>query len=241
MEHVVQEFFKQESLLSVSCGQDGLLGFFASNFPTIVGMTRAIQKQQDATYENQQDALIELEDLRDKLSGLDALLSQHGCLSDADRADYSDTTMKINHYEELAQKQDPIFYNGKPLKMCPEMEFIIKVNVEFPGLLQAICEFDRLLRIPIAGFAKRGLGWALTPLKMVIGAVIGRSNLGVAGNLIWMLVDTYPDLIRKRMEAVVPEDAPDDYDENDMNGYGVKEIKEEIIIKHNQQRRKDKN
>ena len=125
------------------------------------------------------------------------------------------------------------------MKMCPEIEFISKVDREFPGLLEAICEFDRLLRIPIAGIMKKGLGWMLTPLKLVVGAIVERSSLGVAGNLIYMLVDQYPDLIRQRMEAEEPEDAPTNYDEMDINGYGIKEVKHETIEKYKHYQKRD--
>ena len=41
-DNVVQTFFADESLLSVSIGQDGLLGYFASNYSTIIAMYEAI-------------------------------------------------------------------------------------------------------------------------------------------------------------------------------------------------------
>jgi len=238
-ESAVQEFFKNESLLNITMGQDGLLGFFASNYPTIVGMTRAIQHQEMETWEKQGEAQTELDDLRDELEHLDSLLSQHGYLEDDDQARYEVVIKSIDFYEKEVQKQDRIFYGGKQLKMCPEVEFISKVNNEFPGLLEAICEFDRLLRIPIAKVMGKGLGWALTPLKLVVGTIVQRTNLGVAGNLIYMLVDKYPDLIRQRMEAQEPEDAPDDCDEMELKGYSVKEEKHEVIKKYKHYPKKD--
>lgn len=239
MEYAVQEFFKNESLLNVSLGSDGMLGFFASNYPKIVGMTRAIQNQQMLAFERQEEAREELSDLRDALSALDSLLTQHGSLSDDDEAEYKELQMKIEFFESEQVREDPIFFNGQPLKMCAEIEFITKVSNEFPGLLEAICEFDRLLRIPIAKLMKRGLGWSLTPLRLVVGTIVKNGNLGVAGNLIYMLVDKYPELIRQRMEAADPEEAPDDYDNMEVSGYGIKEIKRETIIKRKNYQKED--
>ena len=97
----------------------------------------------------------------------------------------------------------------------------------------ALCEFDRLLRVPIANLVAKGFGWVTVPLRWVVGAILQRTNLGVAGNLIYMLVDQYPDIIRARMQAEMPKGRPAGYPEHEIDGFGIKEKKHETVIKYN--------
>lgn len=231
-DYVVAEFFKTESLLDVSLGQDGLLGFFASNYPTIIAMSRSINDQEEKTLERKRDSYEELNDLRDSLSHLDSILSSIGRLSDSDQAKYNQLKLEIQFHEDELEREDPIFFRNKPLRMCAEYEFIDKCERNFPGLMFAMTEFDRLLRIPIAGLVSRGLGWVTSPLRIIVGTIVQHSNLGIAGNLIYMLVDQYPQLIEARMQAEKVTGRPADYPEHEVEGYGIKEIKNETVIKY---------
>ena len=238
-DHVVAEFFKNESLLEVSLGSDGMLGFFADNYPTIIAMSRSIYDQQEMTRERKHQSIFELTGLREDLSELDSALSSHGFLSDPDQAIYNKLKLDIEFHEEELDREDDIFFRGEVLRMCPEYEFISKVDLNFPGLMFAMTEFDRLLRIPISGLVSRGLGWLTSPLRLVIGTIIQHSNLGIAGQLIYMLVDQYPQLIESRMQAEKPTGRPANYPQHEIDGYGVKEIKYENVTKWKQSRKDD--
>ena len=232
-DYVVQRFFAKESLLQVSLGQDGLMGYFTSNYPTIVAMARSIQDQEIETLERKKESYLELQDLRDELEFLDYKLTKQSKLNTADKKRHADLEDEIDFHEKELEREDPIFFRGESLRMCGEYEFITKMNCQLPGLMDALVEFDRLLRLPIAKIAKKGIGWATLPLKTIVGAIISRSDLGVAGNLIYMLVDQYPELIRERMVAEEPSGKPADYDP-ELDGYNVKEFKKEkkLIWKH---------
>ena len=237
-EYIVQQFFKQESLLDVSLGTDGLLGYFASNYPTIIAMARSISDQENQTIERKQESYEELQDLRKDLAYLDGLINSFGSLSDSDETRYNEINQLIEFHEAELEREDPIFFRNEPLRMCPEYEFISKMEYSFPGIMAAMVEFDRLLRIPISNLTKRGLGWAMLPLKLVVGAILRRADLGLAGNLIYMLVDQYPDLIRQRMRAEEPSGRPADYPEHEVEGYKVKEIKNEVSVKYGSKKKK---
>jgi hypothetical protein len=230
-DHVVAEFFKKESLLEVSLGSDGMLGFFAENYPTIIAMSRSIYDQEELTRERKHHSVLELREKREELSDLDSDLSSHGFLSDPDQASYSQLKLEIEFHEKELEREDDIFFRGDALRMCPEYEFISKVDLNFPGLMFAMTEFDRLLRIPISGLVSRGLGWLTAPLRFVVGTIVQHSNLGIAGQLIYMLVDQYPQLIESRMQAEKPTGRPPDYPQHEVDGYGIKEIKYESVTK----------
>ena len=231
-DYVVQRFFKSESLLSVSLGPDGMLGFFADNYPTIIAMSRAIIDQEEKTIERKQDALEEIGECREELAHLDRLLSSQGFLEDDDQARYAELTMIIKELEDQLDIEDPIFFRGEPLRMCAEYEFLSKVESHFPGMMGAMCEFDRLLRIPISSLVEKGLGWATLPLKIVVGAILERTNLGVAGNLIYMLVNRYPEIVKERMQAEMPSGRPAKYPQHEIDGFTIKEKKKEESIKY---------
>ena len=232
-DYAVAEFFKTESLLEVNLGQDGLLGFFAGNFPTIIAISRSIYDQEQITLERKRESYEDLKDLRDKLNDLDNIITSFGSLSDSDQAKYNELKLDIEHHENELEREDPIFFREEPLRMCAEYEFILKVESNFPGLMFAMTEFDRLLRMPIAGLISRGLGWMTTPLRIIVGMIVQNSNLGIAGNLIYMLVDQYPQLIEARMQAEKPTGRPNGYPDHEVDGYSIKEIKHETRTKHN--------
>lgn len=238
-DYAVQKFFQKESLLSTTLGQDGLLGFFADNYPTIIAMARAIHDQEAKTIDRKQDSLQELGDLREDLAHLDQIISNFGGLEDSDQARYNEIQMSIEFHEGELEREDPIFFRGEPLRMCPEYEFLEKMEANFPGMSFALTEFDRLLRVPIARVVAKGFGWATLPLKVVVGAILERTNLGIAGHLIYMLVDTYPEIISSRMHAEMPTGRPSDYPEHEIDGYGIKEKKNEVIIKYKNRKRDD--
>jgi hypothetical protein len=240
-DYVVQRFFQDESLLSISLGQDGMLGFFADNYPTLIAMSRAIIDQEELTVGRKQDSLMEIRDLREELTHLDTLLSTQGFLDDDDQSRYAEIKEEIKFHEEELETEDPIFFRGEPLRMCAEYEFLSKMETNFPGIMGALCEFDRLLRIPISGFVKKGLGWATLPLKVVVGAILERSNLGVAGQLIYMLVNNYPDIIKQRMQAEMPTGRPANYPEHEIEGFSIKEKKTENVIKFKPRHKNDDN
>lgn len=238
-DYAVQQFFRKESLLSISLGQDGLLGFFADNYPTVIAMARAIQDQEEKTIDRKRQSYSELEDLRDDLSYYDRILSVTGQLSDSDKERYSEIQMSIEFHEDEIEREDPIFFRGEPLRMCAEYEFLQKLDLNFPGMSIALCEFDRLLRVPFAGWVAKGLGWASTPVRIVVGTILQHTNLGVAGNLIYMLVANYPQIIEQRMQAEMPTGKPVGYPDHEIDGYGIKEKKHEETIKYNYGKKDD--
>jgi len=234
-EYVLQEFFKDESLLGVSMGQDGMLGFFASRYPTIIAMTRTLIEARDDICENGEDIQEKLCDAREGLWFLDCQINTNHTLSPSEQQDYTRLQHEIKSLETkletISEGKKPIFFRGSPLMSCPELEFIQKVDSRFPGLLESLCEFDRLIRMPIAKYLGRGISWAVTPLRVVVGLIVQKAGLGQAGSLIYMLIDHYPNLIMQRINAEEPSTQPDEYCENEINGYGIKEIKTEVVIK----------
>jgi len=232
-DYFINEFFKKEKLLDISLGSDGMLGFFADNYPTIIAMSRAINDQTEKTLERKRDSVLELKDLRAELAELDSNKSTHGYLSDPDQSQYNDLKLKIEFHEGELEKEDDVFFRGESLRVCAETEFIVKVEKNFPGLMYAMTEFDRLLRIPISGLVGSGLKWISTPLRIIVGTIIQHANFGIAGQLIYMLVDHYPQLIEQRMLAEEPTGKPAEYEQLEVDGYAVKEIKREVTTKWN--------
>ncbi len=230
-EYIVQNFFRKENLLSVSVGQDGLLGFFANNYTTIIAMARSIIDQENETVERKKESFMELEDLREELEFLDRRLSAQGYLDDSDQERYTEVKETIEFHEGEIEREDVIFFRGEPLRMCAEYEFIQKLESNFPGMSIALCEFDRLLRTPISSWIAKGLSFATTPVRIIVGAIVSHTNLGVAGSLIYMLVDHYPDIIKQRMQAEMPSGRPSGYPDHEVDGFSIKERKQEVVKK----------
>ena len=203
-DYVVAEYFKKESLLSVSLGQDGMLGYFATNYSTIIAMYEAIYEQEEETLEKKQQAYEELEDLRNLLSYLDDIISSNGFLNSTEQEQYTDTNMRIEENESILEKEDVVFFRSEPLRMCAEYEFISKAEGRFPGIMLAVVEIDHMLRRPISNWVGKCLSWSTLPLKYVAAIIVRTSGLGVGGNLIYMLIDQYPEVIKQRMQPEVP-------------------------------------
>ena len=230
-DNVVATFFQDESLLSVSMGQDGLLGYFASNYSNIIAMYGAIDEQEEETCDKKRQAYEELEDLRNDLVHLDDQISTHGVLQPAEQGQYTKTKLAIEANEKLLEEEDIIFFRGEPLRMCADYEFIQKVEGRFPGIMLAMLEIDNMLRRPISSWVGKALGTASLPLKVIASFIIRTTNLGVAGNLLYMLIDQYPCIIQNRMAPEVPTGRPVDYPEYKLKDYSIKEEKHEVVIK----------
>jgi hypothetical protein len=231
-DYAVKEFFREESMLSIHLGQDGMLGFFASNYPTIISMARTIIEFRNDAIQEIQDTQEALKDARDNLSFLDELINTHKTLSVPDQSKYNSLKKEIKHYKAELKRQRPIFFRGEVITAAdPEFEFIRKVDYTFPGLLESLCELDRLIRIPIGNTLGNIMRCGITPLRFMIKMIVDKCNLGLAGSFMLMLVDQYPELMSERIYAEEASEQPEDYSDHDINGYGVKEIKEELIEK----------
>lgn len=237
---VVAEYFKEESLLTVSLGQDGLLGYFASNYSTILAMYEAIYTQEEETLEKKQEAYEELEELRETLGYYDAQLTSNGYLNDIEKGEYNETTLKIEENESRLEEEDVVFFRGEPLRMCAEYEFIDKLEGRFPGIMLAVLEIDHMIRRPISNWIGKSLSWITLPIKYVVGIIVRTSGLGVGGNLIYMLIDQYPEVIEQRMQPEVPTGRPVDYPDYKVEGFSIKEKKNETSMKLHKERKRDK-
>lgn len=229
--YAVQRFMHMDpSLLNLSLGSDGLLGFFADNYINIIAMKRSMVEQNASLVKKKQYIMQDkaesekrLEQVRIFQRGLDA--GQQ--LSDNDQKIINTYPGKIDQYEDAIDKEERIFFRGAPLKWCEEYEFIRKIDIELPGVLEAMCEFDRMIRQPIASTVRKGLSFISMPFKAIATAIIERWNLGHAGGLILLLIDTYPQVIERRMLSERPSEVLADYD-YDKEDYVVKETKTEV-------------
>ena len=245
----VAKFFKEQSFLELSVGQDGLLGYFADNYLDLVGMKRAILFQTEDTLAKKRDALQSLGEAETELDILKQTAKDIKEENKEIREENKTRTRKkrlkkmpdadvkllnqqlpelIAYYKEIIDKEDLIFFRNKPLRRCANYEFIEHIDLRLPGIMEAMVEFDRLIRLPIAKLVGKGLSWATLPLKIVVGAILERTNLGHAGHLIYALVDSYPQIIQQRMNAEPASTVPDQYDEMEAARYSVREKKVEV-------------
>jgi hypothetical protein len=227
-EYAVAEFFKQESLLSVSLGQDGLLGYFASNYSMVIAMYDAIYYQQCQTLERKEEAFDELNVLRDEKEHLDRIISSGRTLNRQHQGRYNKIPSLIEHLEGELEREDPVFFRGFPLKRCSQYEFIELVEEKFPGAMLAIREIDHMLRGPVGNWVSQALSWGLLPMKYIVGTIIEKGRLGVAGNMIYLLLEHYPEVIKQRIQAEVPAGKPTDYPDYKADGLEIKEIRKEV-------------
>ena len=56
MEQIARKFFEDESLLRLELGPDGVVGFLASNYVEVLGIYRAMVKQNEATCKKKEKA-----------------------------------------------------------------------------------------------------------------------------------------------------------------------------------------
>ena len=198
MDQIARKFFQNESRLQLELGQDGLIGFLASNYIEILGTFRAIKKQNALTAEKKENAQSELEDLRNKQRAFKKLGAQ---IKDAD---WKELNAKMDYWKKIREEDDVVYYKGKPIRFNSYVEFIMK----YPAVVEALDIIDGAARKPIgkgAGYASKIATWPLK--KVVMFSVICMGVKGAGRDLaagIYTLLESFPTFIEDKIANIDP-------------------------------------
>ena len=198
MEGIARKFFADDSMLQLEMGPDGKIGFLATNYIEILGIYRAISKQNHLTALKKENAQDELNALRLKQAQFQKKPKQ---IKDED---WKELNSKMEYWKGIREEKDIVYFRGKPVRRNSCVEFLMK----YTSLVEALSILDAAARQPIGRGAEYLTRVATWPLKKVIlftvmclGAKGASKDIGAA---IYAIVDSLPYDIEDRIANVDP-------------------------------------
>lgn len=170
MENIGKEFFKEESCLTISItsGAEQFLSFIASNYPDILGIYRAIQKQNIITSDKKKKAHKEVQKWRKRREEYKA---------DEDNvteAQWLELNNNLSYWKDMRDEDDVVYYKNKPLRDNECVRFIFK----YPILVEKLDKLDRKARVPIGKGANAISKMVTWPLRKLIAFTMKNSDSG---------------------------------------------------------------
>ena len=117
MEQIARKFFEDESLLRLELGPDGVVGFLASNYVEVLGIYRAMVKQNEATCKKKEKAHQQVK------------IAQRVIAKAKNKTIPKEVAEKIKYWKEQMEEDDVIYYKGKPLYKSSALEFVLKYSI----------------------------------------------------------------------------------------------------------------